>query len=206
MFSQKKSAVVSLVLAAILLVGCNSSSGVSDTDSSDTDSSDTSTQTDEKNCGNWTRENPAPQSEVLECGDWKVSVSASVYLPDSVILAANSLNDTPPPGGATILVRLKATYNGSGVGDLSDVFGSGGGLVDLNGTRYADDSPCCKEDFDPWDFETEPYSGGTVEANLFFMTASRDKEYLLGFDLDSYDEVRAWMKINPGTQFEDALG
>ena len=152
----------------------------------------------ENGCGGSTREKPAPQDATIKCGDWSVSVSVAVNVPDEMILEANSANDLPESGGKYVAVRLKATYNGSGTGNLADVFGTSDGfLIGRTNKRYEDDMPCCKSDWDPWLYVDDPYEGGTVEGNLFFNTDSGDGEFVLALDFDSYNEVKAWIAVEP---------
>ena len=184
------------LLAGFTLAACGGSNSSSDSESGRTENA-------ENECGGWTRTKPASQSEVITCGDWEVTVEAAVNMPDSLILAQNSLNDVPKSGGKTVLVRLKATYNGSGSGDLSDVFGSNGGLVGLKGVRYEDNDPCCGSVWDAWADENEPFEGGSVLGNLFFITEPGDGEYLLALDFDSYDEIKAWISITPTDDFSN---
>lgn len=182
------------ILAGLTLAACGGSNSSGNSESGGTENSES---VQEDDCGGWTRTKPASQSEVIKCGDWEVSIEAAVNMPDSLILGQNSLNDVPKSGGKTVVVRLKATYNGSGSGDLYDVFGSGGGLIGLKGVRYEDNDPCCGSVWDAWADENEPFEGGTVMGNLFFITEPGDGEYLLALDFDSFDDVKAWISITP---------
>ena len=191
------------LLTSVLIIGaCGGSGNGNDSAGSSDDaltaSSDSQQEDDENGCGGSTREKPFPQDKIIECGDWSVSISVAVNLPDEMILAANSANDVPESGGKYVAVRLKATYNGSGTGNLTDVFGTMDGfLIGRLNNRYEEDMPCCKNDWDPWLFADDPYEGGTVEGNLFFNTDSGDGDFVLALDFDSYNDVKAWIAVEP---------
>ena len=189
--------VLSCLSAFVFVVGCGSSENAADSGLSAGEGEGSS------ECPDSSIDSPVENNEVFVCGDWEIGVGDLTVIPVDVVLDANSLNEIPAPGGSYVAIELSAKFNGEGTADLDDVYSvyGPGGIVGSSRVRYEIASVCCADSDgivgQQWSRASAPFTGGTTTGYLLFEVGPDDGDFILGLDLDSYDEVKLWIKPAP---------
>lgn len=142
-----------------------------------------------------TREDPIPLGTEADAGGgWRVTVLGSVPDGTEEVLAENPFNEAPEDGSRFFLIRVSASFTGTG--SASILGGLGFQAVGDTAVAYDSLAGCgVLPDALP---TTEVFAGGTIEGNICFAVADEDVESLLLFS-DSYvtfdDEDRVYYSL-----------
>lgn len=113
-----------------------------------------------------TRENPIPLGLPIPANPWTYTVTGFETSVDGLIMNINEFNEPAPPDHQYVRVRIRASYDGSGVGNPLFVTIN---LVDGSGTTYAPVSPCCPPEIGQLTDQPETFAGGSIEGWLYYV-------------------------------------
>lgn len=142
-----------------------------------------------------TRDEPIPLGREADAGGgWRVTVLGTVPDGTEEVLAENPFNEPPEDGSQFFLIRVSATFTGSG--SASILGGLGFQAVGKSDVAYNSGDGCgVLPDALP---STEVFEGGTIKGNICFAVTEGDVESLLLFS-DSYvtfaDEDRVYYSL-----------
>jgi len=127
-----------------------------------------------------TRDNPYPLGASVALGDgWKMKVVSSTPDATAAVLAENQFNDPPKSGEQFFIVRVTATYEGSG----SDTFDGSFRLraVGASAVGYSTFENSCGVIPDEIS-SAEVFSGGSITGNECWAIKSSDASSLVLYD------------------------
>lgn len=120
------------------------------------------------------RENPIPLGSTAAIGPWAVTVLGFTQDAWPELQRASEYNDPPAAGRQYVMVRLRATYTGTGSSSFLESGGSRN-LVGLSNLGYASyDSYCSVVVPQEFDASRDVFTGGSLEGDTCWSVSAED--------------------------------
>lgn len=138
---------------------------------------------------------PLALGTVVTLGDWEIAVVGFQPDANAAMRNENMFNDPAPAGSTYSLVRVRATYRGSGDDSASSSIGVG--FVGSDNRKYAD-SDCMAVEPNALGDQPSVFSGGSVEGNvcLVIPTAQIPTGAIYVEDSFSFEDSAAWWRTS----------
>ncbi|MFM7061340.1 MAG: hypothetical protein ACKOZL_09165, partial [Actinomycetes bacterium] len=138
---------------------------------------------------------PLALGTVATLGDWEVAVIGFQVDANAAMRNENMFNDPAPAGSTYSLVRVRATYRGSGDDSASSSIGVG--FVGSDNRKYSD-SDCMAVEPNALGDQPSVFSGGSVEGNvcLVIPTAQIPTGVIYVEDSFSFEDNAAWWRTS----------
>jgi hemolysin type calcium-binding protein len=131
-------------------------------------------------------------TEVTLAGDWKVRVVSTIPDATALVLAENQFNDPPAPGKQFFIVRVQATYVGTGADSFDGTFrlrAVGPSAVSYN--AFDDTCGVIPEEIS----DSDVFPGGTIEGNVCWQVQSPDAASLVMYDDPLVSDTKVFLAL-----------
>jgi hypothetical protein len=131
-------------------------------------------------------------TEVTLAGDWKVRVVSTIPDATALVMAENQFNDPPAPGKQFFIVRVRATYVGTGADSFDGTFrlrAVGPSAVSYN--AFDDTCGVIPEEIS----DSDVFPGGTIEGNVCWQVQPPDAASLVVYDDPLVSDTKVFLAL-----------